>query len=650
MEPQNAVTTIKIALVFPKKGFFKDAFKIFEEHRAVSRELDQTLGFTYILEEVEAPQNHLNISLLKEYDVIISRGITAALIKNEIHDIPVIEIPVAGNDLVYCLKAAKDRYGDQKMAIIGSHNMIYGAEGLIALFGIRAGLYFRMDSTDVRTSVDQAVADGCTVVLGGVETCAYAEGLGLETSLIMSGKEALWQAFTEAGNAVDIQLAEQQKTKRLKAILDYTYEGILEIDRHRRITVCNHMASAILGLGREIDGGEAAGCLVEELFTRSRFREMLCDSRQYEDELVAYQQQKLVVNKILVKVKGGRSRYVVTFQDVTKLQNLEQTIRKQISAKGYSAKYFFRDIIGESQAVQSAVEQARHYAKTEADVMITGESGTGKELFAQSIHNESCRKASPFVAVNCAAINENLLESELFGYVEGAFTGAQKGGKAGLFEQAHRGTIFLDEIAEISPSLQAKLLRVLQEREIMRLGDSKIIPVNIRVIAATNKDLFQMVQDGAFREDLYYRLDVLRLNIPNLNQRGHDISLLAGHFLQELAAEYRRDAVSPVMSKEAYRVLEETDWYGNIRQLHNVCLRLAVLCGPEGKITEQDVRQVLKNYTRREAGRDGGGQENFEREAIRQALEQAAYNRTETARALGMSRSTLWKKMKQYSL
>ena len=645
METKKAITTIKMALVFPEKGFFKDAFHIFEEHKTISQEYDQTAKLEYVLEEVAAPQNVLNTRQLREYDVIISRGITASLIKNEIPDIPVVEIPVAGNDLVYCLKRAKDRFGSRQMAIIGSHNMIYGAEGLIALFDIRAKLYFRLSGRDGKRSVDQAVADGCTVILGGVETCAYARELGLETSIITSGKEALWQAFTEAKTAADIQLTEQQKTKRLKAILDYTYEGILEIDRHLNITVCNHMASAILELGSEVVGRSAT-----ELFARSRFQRILCDDKQYEDELVAYQQQKLVVNKILVTVKGGRSRYVVTFQDVTKLQSLEQMIRRQISAKGYTAKYSFSDIIGESQPIKNTIEQARHYAKTEADILIIGESGTGKELFAQSIHNESARKNNPFVAINCAAINENLLESELFGYVEGAFTGAQKGGKAGLFEQAHRGTIFLDEIAEISPSLQAKMLRVLQEREIMRLGDSKIIPVNIRVIAATNKDLFQLVQDGKFREDLYYRLDVLRLNIPNLNQRGHDIRLLASHFIRELSGEYRARQADISLTRDALAALEQTDWHGNIRQLRNVCLRMVVLCGSDGIVSEQDVREVLRGYTRHEAVRESGEQDSFERERIRRALEQAAYNRTEAARTLGMSRSTLWKKMKKYSI
>lgn len=222
---------------------------------------------------------------------------------------------------------------------------------------------------------------------------------------------------------------------------------------------------------------------------------------------------------------------MVSFQNVSQLQNAEKVIRKKVKNLGWTAKYTFDDIIGSSPAIRELIRKARRYAETDSDILLIGQSGTGKELLAQSIHNASDRKKGPFVAINCAALSQNLLESELFGYVDGAFTGAQKGGKEGLFEQAHTGTIFLDEIGEVPLELQAKLLRVIQEREVMRIGDNKMILVDIRIVAATNRDLNQYVRENKFRLDLYYRLDVLHLKLPTLNERGHDIGILAEYLL-----------------------------------------------------------------------------------------------------------------------
>ncbi len=214
----------------------------------------------------------------------------------------------------------------------------------------------------------------------------------------------------------------------------------------------------------------------------------------------------IVTNRVPIVVDGEVMGVVATFQDVEKFQRMEASVRKKLRAKGHVAKFRFEDIIGTSQAIMNAIGTAKLYARVNSTLLLLGESGTGKELFAQSIHNSSERRDNPFVAVNCAALPGSLLESELFGYVEGAFTGARKGGSPGLFEMAHTGTIFLDEISEMQPNLQALLLRVLQEKEVTRIGGDSVIPVDVRIIAATNRDLYAMVEKGLFREDLYYRL------------------------------------------------------------------------------------------------------------------------------------------------
>ncbi len=255
----------------------------------------------------------------------------------------------------------------------------------------------------------------------------------------------------------------------------------------------------------------------------------------------------------------GAVAIIKKFNDIEQKQH---KLRSQLSGKGHRAKYTFQDIIGESEAIKKCKNDAFKMAKSNSTVLITGESGTGKELFAQGIHNASNRKDYQFVAVNCGALPESLLESELFGYEEGAFTGARKGGKPGLFELAHKGTLFLDEIGEIPLTLQMRLLRVLQEREVMRIGGDSLINVDIRLIAATNKDLKTMVINGTFREDLFYRINVLSLKIPNLNARREDILILVDQFKKDFNSDFELD-------ENVQEALLSHDWKGNVRELKN---------------------------------------------------------------------------------
>jgi transcriptional regulator with PAS, ATPase and Fis domain len=288
-------------------------------------------------------------------------------------------------------------------------------------------------------------------------------------------------------------------------------------------------------------------------------------------------------------------------------------------------------------------------------VLIMGESGTGKEMFAQSIHNASSRRKGPFVAVNCAALPENLLESELFGYAEGAFTGASRGGKMGLFEMGHRGTIFLDEISEISPKLQGRLLRVLQEREIMRLGDDRVIPVDVRVITATNQDLGRMMQENLFRTDLYYRVDILRLVIPPLRERREDIVPMMRHFLEFYCLRSKKEFKE--IDLDTQNLLSGYHWPGNVRELRNVAERLAVL-GSIGGIESRDVEGMLsqpfakkiisKAVTNIRPVNVESGRGNLNRSLLIQVLEESNYHYGKAAARLGISRTTLWRRLKDF--
>lgn len=253
----------------------------------------------------------------------------------------------------------------------------------------------------------------------------------------------------------------------------------------------------------------------------------------------------------------------VVLKDETEITAMERSLNKKLVEKGLFAKHSFRDIKHRSKAMEDCIQHAKAAAATEYTVLIIGESGTGKELIAQAIHNDSQRKNRPFVGVNCAAIPENLLESELFGYVGGAFTGADKNGKIGYFERANHGTIFLDEIGDVSPAMQAKLLRVIQERQIMRVGSDRVIDLDVRIIAATNKNLLEAVEKERFREDLYYRLNVLQIKMPPLRARKEDIAVLLEYFLKD---DYDR------LSKEEKEYLKKYQWPGNIRELENCAL------------------------------------------------------------------------------
>lgn len=321
--------------------------------------------------------------------------------------------------------------------------------------------------------------------------------------------------------------------------------------------------------------------------------------------------------------------------------------------KGFVAKYNFDDIVTVDKYMIELKNLASLYSKTDGTILIQGESGTGKELFAQSIHNASNRCGGPFVAVNCAAIPENLLESELFGYEGGAFTGARKEGKQGLFELAHNGSIFLDEIGEIPKSLQARLLRVIQEKEIMRVGGDKIIPVDIRIISTTNRNLEKQVRNGDFRQDLYYRLNVFNLKIPSLRERKGDIALIATRLLNEFTDDSINESE---IVKEINSLLVSYDWPGNIRELNNIMERLSLVVLQSNSNNYRDMLKKVMNVPDEDDGdnialrisiKNGlrDAMKEVEKNIIDTMLIKYNYDKNKVAKILKVGRSTLWRKI-----
>lgn len=339
---------------------------------------------------------------------------------------------------------------------------------------------------------------------------------------------------------------------------------------------------------------------------------------------------------------------LIEVQRISTIQEKEREIRRRMSSKPHIAVARFSDLIGSHPEFLSVIEVARKYSRVDATILITSETGTGKELFAQSIHNMSPRREGPFVAVNCAALPESLLESELFGYVGGAFTGAKRGGKVGLFEQAHDGTIFLDEIAEMPFRLQSSLLRVLQHKEVMRIGDDKLIPVDVRIITATNKNLRELVEKNEFREDLYYRLDILRLRLPPLRDRKEDIPLLVQHLAIQSCRAYKKRPV--VFSKACLERLRKYHWPGNIRELVNVVQR-AVLLTDEAIVDADLLDEILEiPETETSTARQqfdlelSGTYRDIQKQLIEQLMKLYG-DEEKVGNLLGLSRTTIWRRM-----
>ncbi len=320
---------------------------------------------------------------------------------------------------------------------------------------------------------------------------------------------------------------------------------------------------------------------------------------------------------------------------------------------GMEARYTFDDIIGKSKIMRQAIDYAETIANSPSTILIEGESGTGKEVFAQSIHNASNRKNGAFVAINCAAISENLIESELFGYEHGAFTGAKKGGHPGKFELANNGTLFLDEIGDMKPDMQVKLLRAIQESSITRVGGDKVIPIDVRIIAATNKNLQNEVEKGNFRMDLFYRISVIPLYIPSLKERKGDIPSLIKFFLNQKSLKLHKDI--PHMGYSDLQQLLDYDWPGNVRELENYIEQLVNF---NGKISldsfhilkhEKDKVQYENNNVNIEAIPDLTLQE-IEKRHIFMAIKKHSGNMTKVAKILGIGRNTLYQKLKKYNI
>ncbi|MCC8191363.1 MAG: sigma 54-interacting transcriptional regulator [Planctomycetes bacterium] len=630
---------ISIAFITPDAGQVAGIKEAYRDHAAVDGD-DEEYDFTVWVASTyrDVPEAALRA------DIMIARGLMAAQLKKAHPQVALIEVPV-GSEIPTTIHRMIRRHGRLPVGVAGHYNMVYSAHGIAEILDVDIRTYAQHsnDPAEINAVLDRMMAEERRIIVCGVNFFRIASGRDCHPAILGMSRESIWQALSEAKHGAIIKRRERERAEQFRTVLNYAHEGVLATGRDGRITVCNAVASDIL----QQQPDRVVGLPLDRVAPAGQLGAVLRSAADVNERIVSHQGELLAVNKVSVLLGEDFSGHVVTIKKSSEVQRAESRFRQRLSAKGHVARYRFEDLIGAGPALTEVVEKARNFASVTSNILIVGDTGTGKEMFAQSIHNASDRRRAPFLAINCAALSKSLLESELFGYAEGAFTGAVRGGKAGIFEIAHTGTIFLDEISEIPLDLQGRLLRVIQERQIMRLGDDRITPVDVRIISASNKPLLSEVRANNFRRDLYYRLNVLTLHLPSLNQRGADILRLAAHFIDEYCAAFARPAIA--LSDAAGGRLLRHRWDGNIRELKNVCECLVVL-NKTGIIEEADVAGVLvetapapepppvESYADELRA--------FERERIRGALAANPGDRAAAARRLGISKTTLWRRMK----
>ncbi|WP_454015503.1 sigma 54-interacting transcriptional regulator [Bacillus sp. Marseille-Q7846] len=474
----------------------------------------------------------------------------------------------------------------------------------------------------------------------------------------VQGAFAIFKDITEVVDLAEEVTDLKEIQTLLEAIINSSEEAISVVDEKGRGLVINPAYTKLTGLTEEdIIGKPATTDIVEG---ESMHMKVLRTRRAVRGIHMKIGQKKrdVIVNVAPVIVDGILKGSVGVIRDVSEIQKLTNELnRARQIIRTLEAKYSFEDIVGNSDETTAAIEQAKLGANTPATVLLRGESGTGKELFAHAIHNGSNRKYNKFVRVNCAAISEALLESELFGYEEGAFSGAKRGGKRGFFEEANNGSIFLDEIGELSANTQAKLLRVLQEKEIVKVGGTKAIPINVRVIAATHVNLEKAILEGEFREDLYYRLNKIPIQIPSLRQRKGDIPAIAERLIQKINQDYGRNIEG--LTDSAISYLQSYEWPGNVRELENILGRAIIFMNYNETYIDVHHLPPLHNEEQVESKQTHLLPEleekplehlvtEFEGNIIHEYLERFGGNKTQTARALGISVRNLYYKLEKY--
>ena len=654
---------IKILVVVPYK-------ELYEQVRTYLKSLD-TRDFIVELEHFIGSEDQVIKHC--DADIVVARGITGKALARQNPAIHLIEISISGSDLISALWHCRNSIHQNRVGVVLTDISICEPAKLLDLTGIEIQVRPAESERELYAAIGELSAQGIDTFIGGLTLCQRCDDLGYQYIHIKSGSEAIARALNEAVAAARSLSRERTRTKLVSTVLNNAEDVMFALNKDGAIIAANAQAALLLLGSRELP---LEGKTLADLLDPDE-GQALTATHPDSEVIMRIRDQLVLLKKVPITVGSESLGLLVTCRNIEALRQAEQKIRKELSKKGLVAHYNFSDIIHASGLMKTIIASAYKYSQVDSTVFIVGETGTGKELFAQSIHNASRRSAQPFVAVNCAALPEQLLESELFGYTDGAFSGAAKGGRMGLFELAHKGTIFLDEIGEMPLSLQAKILRVLQEREIRKIGGDAVVPVDVRIISATNIDILRQVHDGSFREDLYYRINLLNLRIPPLRKRPEDIPLLFRHFVAKFSKETGK--VDPKIAEDVEAALERRFWSGNIRELRNFCERLVILDADntidladlEPQIPDEDIDisnpvgltidrepgvPAQLNSTNklvngasgqvRDTGLNGPYNDSIYPGSLSSQLNASGLDLQEFAASLGMSRTTLWRKLK----
>lgn len=597
-------------------------------------------------------------------DAVVAAGASGAYLRAHL-DLPVALVDVNSLDLLQALNQAREL--SPRIALLLGDEVSAEFARFSELFGLQVAQHSYRDEASALACVQQLREQGVEVVVAPGLVADLAEQQGLR-SVFLYSEQSIHKALQHGVDMAQRVQRQRARTERLNTILAQLQDGVVAVDPQERIEALNPAMARLLGA----DLASLQGRRLSEVAPSLSMRQALASAEPVGEEVVLVGGRTVVLRRSPILELGVVTGGLAVCRDPEVIERADRRLRATRHDRGGRTRYQLADWLGTSPAAQQVRQWAGLYSRSEATVLLSGESGTGKEIVAQAIHQGGARASQPFLAVNCAALGESLLESELFGYEEGAFTGARRGGKAGLVEAAHTGTLFLDEIGDMPLALQTRLLRVLQEREVLRIGSTQAIPVDVRVIAATHTDLHALVDSGAFRRDLLYRIAVVRIHLPALRERREDLLPLVEGMLQRFIAVgataqqqslWRRAAQHLLQSARAYA------WPGNVRELQNWMDRLyasEAVWAPGGVFEPAQLDVLFAPELKRGTGATAlhatvptaappeagyvslrSQQKKAEWERIRQALQTTDGSQAEACRLLTISRSTLWRRLRE---
>ncbi|MFA6809730.1 MAG: sigma 54-interacting transcriptional regulator [Desulfoplanes sp.] len=582
-------------------------------------------------------------------EVVLGGGATGRLLREKLK-LPVVTIARRDMDVIHALLRAKEH--SHRIGLTSFGGATSGVDLMASILDVDIRLLEFRTTPELVNNITQAVQDGYRCIVGGGVCKTIAETVGGEGFVVVPGDRVIQQALEEARVIAESQRRTTQEAERLRVILHSVKEGVVGIDSKGNIDLINPVAADMFRLDAETVMNKP----MPRDLQGAGLRKVLESGEAEVDKFRTVAGVDMFISSLPVNVSEDTRAVVATFTRTSRIQDLDRRLKEKLYTKGFMARYSLDDFTGACSSVVRLREKALQYARTEASILIQGETGTGKEILAQGIHLASQRHRGPFVAVNCSALSETLLESELFGYEEGAFTGAKRGGKQGLFELASGGTLFLDELADVSHSIQVRLLRVIEEKAVMRVGGDRIVPVDVRILASSYKDLAQAALLGTFRSDLYFRIATLKLNTIPLRERIEDIPILIESLLKRYSTPSSLSLLP--LSQEVFSRMKNHPWFGNIRELDSLIQRFLALFSAD-KFDEQklavEIMNELFNETRpvasitdiEDTNRNLKQQlQKYEIEIIEETLGMTENNKAKAAKILGISVNSLWRKLR----